>query len=207
MSIEKKIKLKEQERIISVIHRYSLTFFLWWVLIALLFTIPFFFMFWLFDHGWWGQTLFIIPVVLGFFTLIRTIFVWQKNILVITTHRVVDFDQRGFFEQIISDVPYDQIEDVMGRIKGVWGTLFRYGNLNILTGNGKVQIIVDKVKQPTFIQQEINEMREKYLSRHAHDFSGDVCDAVIDKLHELDLGDLIRVDKAVRRRKKKLTEG
>lgn len=147
-----------------IVRRYGLTFFWQWILIFFLFVVPFFFMFWLFNHSWWGQALFFIPVACGFFALIRLIFIWKKNVLIITTHRIVDIDQRGFFDKIISDVPYSQIEDVSGRIKGFWGTIFRYGSLQIQTGNGKVQIVVDRIKQPVYLQQDINEMREKYLS-------------------------------------------
>jgi len=206
MSIENKIKLKEGEQILSVIKRYGLTFFWWWIFILLLFVVPFFFMFWLFQHGWWGQTLFTIPVLLGILTIVRTLFLWQRNILIITTHRLIDIDQRGFFDKIVSDIPYDQVEDVMGRIKGFWGTIFRYGNLVIQTGSGKVQVIIDKIKQPTFLQQEINEIREKHLSRYSHDFSGDVAGVIIEKLYELDHEDLLRVYKRTRKLKKKFEE-
>ena len=157
------IKLKEGEKIVTIVRRYGLTFFWHWLLIFLLFVVPFFFMFWLFNHGWWGQILFFVPVAFGIFTLIRLIFIWKKNIFIITTHRVVDIDQRGFFDQVVSDVPYNQIVDVSGRIKGFWGTIFRYGSLQIQTGNGKVQIIIERIKQPVYLQQEINELREQYL--------------------------------------------
>lgn len=206
MSIENKIKLKEGEQILSVIKRYGLTFFWWWIFILILFVVPFFFMFWLFRHGWWGQTLFTVPVLLGILSIVRTLFIWQRNVLIITTHRLVDIDQRGFFDKIVSDIPYDQVEDVMGRIKGFWGTIFRYGNLNIQTGSGKVQIIVDKIKQPTFLQQEINEIREKRLAKHSHDFSEDLAESILEKLRDLDYDDLVSVYKKSRKLKKKFEE-
>ena len=206
MSIENKIKLKEGEQILSVTKRYGLTFFWWWIFIILLFVIPFFFMFWLFQHGWWGQTLFTIPVVLGVLTIIRTLFLWQKNILIITSHRLIDVDQRGFFDKIVSDIPYDQVEDVMGRIRGFWGTIFRYGNLTIQTGSGKVQIIVDKIKQPTFLQQEINEIRERRLKEHTRDFGEDLTKSILEKLRDLDYEDLLRVYKRSRKLKRKFEE-
>jgi membrane protein YdbS with pleckstrin-like domain len=204
--LEKKVKLKESERIISLVRRYSLTLFWWFVLIALLFVIPFFFMFWLFRHGWWGQALFIVPVFLGIMLIIRTIFIWQKNVFVITTHRLIDIDQRGFFDQVVSEIPYDQIEDVSGRVKGFWGTIFRYGIITIQTGSGKVQIIVEKIKQPLYLQQEINELRERHLSKYSHDFSGDVASVIIDKIYELDLPDLLRVMEVLVKRVNKLKE-
>ena len=204
MNLEKQIKLKEQERITRIIRRYGLTLFWWWLTVFIFIVLPFFFMFWLFNHGVWGQILFITPLILGILLLIRILFVWQKNILVITTHRIIDIDQRGFFDQVISNVMYDQVEDVMGRIKGFFGTIFRYGHVNIQSGNGKVQVMVDRIKQPVFVQQEIMELRDKYMSKYVHDFSDDVAEVIIDKLYELDLPELLRVRKTLRKRMKVL---
>jgi len=198
------IKLKEQERIISIVRRYGLTYFWHGLLVAIIFSVSFFFMFWLFAHNWWGQTLFGLGIFLGLFILFRTLFLWHSNQLIITTHRVVDIDQNGFFDKIISEVSYDKIEDVFGRIKGVFGTIFRYGELNIQTGAGKVQIALERIKQPVVLQGQINELRDRYVSRYSSRFSGDVADMIIDKLYELELEDLSRVEKVVEKLKRKL---
>ena len=161
------IQLKEQERIIATVRRYGLTYFWHGCLVAVLVGSAFFFMFWLFAHGWWGQTLFGLDFGVGFLLLLRTIFLRQKNRLLVTTHRVIDIDQRGFFDRVVSEIPYDQIEDVFGRIKGVFGTIFRYGEINIQTGGGKVQIYLQKIKQPVALQQQINELRENYIYRRS----------------------------------------
>lgn len=83
--------------------------------------------------------------------------------LIITSHRLIDIEQKSLIEKIISEVPYDQIEDVAGRTKGILGTIFRYGRLTIQTGNGKVRIIVDWVKKPAQVLQMVNHAREAYL--------------------------------------------
>ena len=202
--LNKKIKFKDREKIITEVHRYGLTFFGSWILIALFFITPFFFMFWLFQHGWWGQTLFFAPLALGSFLIFRTIFVWQKNVFAVTTHRLIDIEQRGFFDTVISEVPYDQIEGVSGRVKGFFGTMFRFGTLTIQTGGGKVKIVIEKIKHPHYLQQEINELRERHVSKYSHDFSGDVAEVVIDKLYELELGELLWVKKVLIKRLNKL---
>lgn len=200
MSVENKIKLKENERIISVIRRSGLTFFWSWLFSFILITTPFFFMFWLFNNGWWGQVVFGVVLFLGLLLLFKTLFVWQKNILIITTHRVVDFDRQGFFHEEVSNVAYDQLEDVMGKISGFWGTIFRYGNIVIQSGSGKVQVVVDRIKQPVFVQQGIAELRDKYIAKYSHDFSDDVAEVIIDKLYELELPELMRVRKVLKKR-------
>lgn len=165
MNIGRKIKLKENERIVKEIRRYGLTYFWSWLLILLLLATPFFFIFWLFRHGWWGQLLFAAPVFMALWILLRTLFFWRRNVLVITTRRIVDFDQRGFLDKTISHIAYDQIEDVLGRIKGLGGTIFRYGNLEIQTGAGQIKIVVERVKKPQHLQAEIMEWRERFIYR------------------------------------------
>lgn len=198
--LEKKIKLKENEIIVTVVRRYGLTLFWWWTLVVVLFALPFFFMFWLFMNGWWGQSLFVLSLVVGLFFLFRIMFLWKRNSFIITTHRLIDIEQRGFFDQIVSEIPYDQIEDVIGRVKGFWGTFLRFGNLDVRSGNGKVRIIIEKIKQPVYLQQEVNEIREKYLSKFSHEFSGETASAIIDKLYELELYELLKVKKAIVKR-------
>jgi len=200
------IQLKEQERVVATVRRYGLTYFWHGCLVAGLVGSSFFFMFWLFAHNWWGQTLFGLDLGIGFLLLLRTIFLWQKNQLLITTHRVIDIDQRGFFDKTVSEISYDQIEDVFGKIKGVFGTIFRYGEINIQTGAGKVQICLQKIKQPVALQQQINELRERYVSRYSSRFSGDVAEIIIDKIYELDEKDLRRVAEVASKRLQSITK-
>ena len=156
--------------------------------------------------GYWYVTHRVLLRKLGIFILARTLFVWQRNILIITTHRVVDIDQRGFFDKVTSNISYDQLEDVMGRIKGFWGTIFRYGNVTIQSGSGKVQVVVDKVKQPVYVQQEIAELHDKYINKDSDDFSTGGVKKIIDKLHDLEISELVRIRKAVKKNIKKLEE-
>lgn len=199
------IQLKEQERIIATVRRYGLTYFWHGCLVLLMVGSSFFFMFWLFAHDWWGQTLFGIDLGIGLLLLIRVLFLRQKNQLIVTTHRVIDIDQQGFFEKTISEVPYDQIEDVSGRIKGVFGTIFCYGEINIQTGAGKVQVVLQRIKQPVLLQQQINELRGRYVSRYSPRFSGNVVETMIDKVYELEERDLKKVAEVINRQLQKLS--
>lgn len=206
MNLAKKIRIKKDEEIIYAVRRYGLTFFWQFVLVIIFLVIPFLFIFWLFAHSWWGISLFILSLVISLSILIRTLFLWRKNILVLTNQRLVDFDQLGFFEEVVSDIPYDQVEDVHGRVKGICQTIFKYGNVNIQTGNGKVMVVVDRVKNPVSIQREINRLREGYLTHLVHHFSGNLTDALIDKLYELEEEDLEKIKIVIEKRLKKIAK-
>lgn len=161
------IRLEKTEQIVFIARKHGIVYLWWWILSFLFIVVPFFFMFWLFQHGIWWQLVFFASLTGGLFILIRTIFLWKKNSAIITTHRIADIDQRGFFDQFVTEIFYDQLDNVSGHIKGFWGTLWRYGVVSIQNANGKMEIILDKVKQPVYVQQKINEMRKNFKMRYS----------------------------------------
>lgn len=163
------IKLEKTEQIIFIARKHGVVYLGWWLLSFLFIVAPFFFMFWLFQHGIWGQIGFFASLALGLFILIRTIFLWKKNYAIITTHRVADIDQRGFFDKFVTEIFYDQLDNVSGHIKGFWGTLWRYGIVSIQNGSGKMEIVLEKIKHPVFVQQKINEMRKNFKLKYSED--------------------------------------
>lgn len=202
----KDLKLKEQERVLNQVLQYGLTKIWYYLFGIFLLSMSAFFMFWFFEHGWWGIVIFVLLIFFGFFVIFRNYYLWKKNIFFVTTHRLIDIEQRGFFERIVSEIPYDQIEDVHGKINGVWGMMLKFGIVSIQTGGGKVKIVLSNIKRPLQLQQQINELRERYLSKYNYDFSGDVSSAIIDKLYELELPDLYRVQKMLESRISKLSK-
>jgi len=202
----KHIKLKEQERIVDEIRQYGLTLILP-VMVGLFFVFcAAFLMFYLLEQGSWGPVVFAMLLTIGLFVLLRTYILWRKNVFYITTHRIIDVEQQGFFHRTVSDVNYEKIEDVSGNMKGIMRTIFRFGMLTIHTSNEKVKIVLPAIKRPLQVQQYINEMRDRYLQKYAHAYSDDVAGSIIDKLYELELSELRRVEKTVRTRIHKLSQ-
>lgn len=204
MSLAKKIKLNDGEKIRDIVQRYWITYFWSWLIILMFFTIPFFFMFWLFNHEWWGQSLFFISVLVAIFLLTRTLFIWRKNALIITTHRIIDIDQRGFFEKIISDIELSDVEDVAGKIKGFWSTIFKYGTTIIEADEGRVQIIAEKIKHPEILQKNIKFLRKIYLTEDAKKLEGDIAKAITKKLHELGIEELREIEIVIQKKIRRL---
>ena len=204
MSAISNITLREQERIVHVVRRYGATYFWSWLSGILLVSTGFFFLFWFLQHDWWGLTIFGILLAIGLGTLFKTYFFWKKNVCVVTTHRIIDVTYHGFFHHVLSDVSYEHVEDIAGSIKGILGSLFHFGDVVIQTANGSVEIILARVKHPIGLQQQINDLRTQYLSKYAHVFSGDVAEAIIEKLYELNLPELLLVEEALEKRMKKI---
>jgi len=202
----KNLKLKEQERVVDELRQYGLTL-LWSYMIGfILLFIAALFMSYLFRQDWWGLVLFAVICIVALYIIGRTYFLWRYNVMYITTHRIVDIEQQGFFSRHVSDISYDKIEDVSAHMRGIMHTIFRYGSVTIHTSQKNIKIIAPKIKRPLHVQQYINEMRDRYIQKYAHDFSTDVASTMIDKLYELELPDLRRVQKVLDNRIQKLSK-
>lgn len=198
------ISLKEDERIVATVRSSVFPYLPRLILGALLIFVPCFFVFWLFPKGWTYQTLFFMVIGVGCILFFRALFFWRANVFSLTTRRLVDVYHRGFFHTEVSEVPYDQLEEVHGRITGFWGTLLRYGTLTIHTPNEKEQITVQNIRRPVLLQQEVHELREHFLTTKGSTFRGSVKATVIDRLYEAELADLLEIQRILESRIRRL---
>ena len=93
---------------------------------------------------------------------------WYNNVFVITTHRIIDFDQRGFFERVVSQSSFEKIQDVSLHIHGAAQTFFHYGDINIKSAWGSVDLCVPSIFRPARMQRLLLETQEKFYEREKH---------------------------------------
>lgn len=156
--IIKKVNLKSGEEVVKIVRHYSLTFWPQILAVLLLLALPFFFIFPLFKRGYWGVAVFLFFIFFGVFYGLRELVVWYYNSFVITNKRIIDIDQRGLFERIVSEAPYEKIQDVSYRLKGIFQTLLRYGNIHIQTAGATAVIEIRNIKNPEKIQELISDL-------------------------------------------------
>ncbi len=140
-------------------HQFPFTYWPSMLITFVLIVLPFFFLFPLFDLGWWGLLIFIAMILIGLIYGLRQALKWYYNVFVVTDKRVIDIDQRGLFDRTVSAVPYQNIEDVSYRIKGVGQTIFRYGNVMVDTASSSANLVVQKIRHPHVLQELISELR------------------------------------------------
>ncbi|MBI5071299.1 PH domain-containing protein [Candidatus Falkowbacteria bacterium] len=156
--IIKKINPKAGEEVVVVVRHFGLTFWPKILAVFLLLILPFFFIFPLFKWGYWGVVLFLFPIILGIIYAVQTFVSWYYNAFIITNCRVVDIDQRGFFERIVSEAVYEKIQDVSYRRKGIWQTIFRYGDVRIAAAGTDIGLEIKNVRSPESVQQLIADL-------------------------------------------------
>ncbi|MDP3964849.1 MAG: PH domain-containing protein, partial [bacterium] len=151
--------LKEGEEVISIERRYYLTFVFQAALALMLVLIPFFFLFPLFRLGGFGVLSFFALLLLGLVVLTRQGVMYYLNGLVITKERIMDFDQRGLFNRVVSETTYAKIQDVSFEIKGVLQTMLNYGNLEIKTAGAQAYLEINVVAEHKRILEMITRLQ------------------------------------------------
>lgn len=155
------ITLKPDEKILMVVRQTPIVFANSLLIGTLLFLLPFFLLFPLVSYGKWGiagfAALILIAIVFAGYRLIE----WYFNCGIITNMRVIDVDQKGLTERIVSEVPYFKIDDVSYNIKGVKQTMFRYGNVVIAIRGYRSSVTLRNIASPAMIQELILEVERE----------------------------------------------
>ncbi|MFA6603243.1 MAG: PH domain-containing protein [Patescibacteria group bacterium] len=162
MSLLKAVKLKEGEIVVMILRHFPLVYAPRVLAGLLLVSAPFFFMVPLFAmRGFgvpWGLFIFAASVLAGLLHSLKTFVVWYWNAFIITNLRVIDVDQRGFFERTVSEAAYDKVQDVSYKIKGFWGTLLNYGTLIIQTAGTTSNLELEYARDPKEVQHLLSEI-------------------------------------------------
>lgn len=157
MQIDNVVKLKGAERVLRVTRQDPLVYVLRFFLALAFVILPFFFMLPLFRLGLIGVIIYGASILFGLVYAGRLAFVWYWNAGIVTSERVVDIDQRGFFDRAVSEAPYDKIQDVSYKIKGVFGTVFNIGAVIIQTAGASSTIELLDVGDPKDVHHAITE--------------------------------------------------
>ncbi len=197
MSIAKKIHLKEDEKIISVIAPHVAAY-AWKYLLGLIFLFASsFFMFRLFFYGWWGNIVYGLGMFIGLYIILRTWFLNHVNVLVITSDRVVDIHRLGWFDEIISSVSYLDVKDVVVRKKGIAQSLFNFGGIAIQTKSQQFVLEILNIASPSKTQLLLSDISQQYKQDIKVANMKVIYNNFIKIIPDLTDGDLVEVKKLI----------
>ena len=165
MDITKFFQLKPREEIERVVRASLLALGPKFLLLGLLFVVPFFFLFPLFKQGTFGIVLFIVLVSFAALIIWREYFKWIRTVLIITTKRVVDVEQRGFFYKVVSESQHLQIDEVTYAKKGFLETVFRFGTIKLHMRGEGADIEFERVPRPELVYDLINDLRLEHAKK------------------------------------------
>jgi len=154
--ISKVLKLKEDEKVIRVIRHYFFVVIPSLVVSTLIVFMDFFLMFYFFSLGWWGTVMFFSILFIAVFYIIRLLFLWNRNLIIVTNKRLIDLESSGFFKKLVTDFPFKKIKNVTLDVNGIIRRIFRYGDIKLDIEAQPLGFRLYNIKKPAEILELIN---------------------------------------------------
>lgn len=114
----------------------------------------------------------ILVLVLSLYALFCSIYffvVWIDryfDVWVVTNERLIDVEQKSFFNRVTSELEFDKIQDVTVEVKGVLQTLFRFGSVFVQTAGTHRNFHIQDVGDPHVVKDVIVELERAYIESH-----------------------------------------
>lgn len=105
--------------------------------------------------------------VLALITLFFAYAVYRQNRIVLTNMHFIQITQTGLFGRTLSKLSLDELQDVRGSRKGVFGTILNYGEILIETAGNEENFFFRPVADPLNVAEKINDTHE-YFERGQH---------------------------------------
>ncbi len=86
---------------------------------------------------------------------------YYLDVWFITDERIIDIQQQGFFSRVISEQKLFRIQDVTSEVKGIWPTVFAFGDVYVQTAGTKTRFHFDDVPKPDEVRDLIIKLAEK----------------------------------------------
>jgi membrane protein YdbS with pleckstrin-like domain len=96
-----------------------------------------------------------IALLFIFSVIFKIWFIYSNSFCLITNQRVINVDQRGFFNRVITETEFSKIQDVTNSTNGMIGTSLNFGEVAIQTAGKENKLLIKFVPDPYSVQQEI----------------------------------------------------
>lgn len=86
---------------------------------------------------------------------------YYLDVWIITSERIIDVRQEGFFSRVVSEFKLFQVQDVTSELKGVWQFIFRFGNVYVQTAAETQRFMFKQIPRPEDTRDTIIKLVEK----------------------------------------------
>lgn len=160
------------EEVIFHLRRHWFIFFALMLIYLLIATVPFIFYSFMIYIG--NAAMFDGPIIAPFmlvlmlsYYLLLMVFAltaWTENYLdiwTLTTARIINREQNGLFNRVISELDLTVIQDVTAEQNGFFATIFDYGNVYIQTAGERERFVFEQIPDPYRVAKMIQHLHAK----------------------------------------------
>ena len=158
------IILRQNEELIKIVRQHKMfltSSLLGWPFLIVAFIILRYAADFNFFGYWWWFLVFIILIVL--IIILHKIFIWRNNGLVITNMRIIENEQRGIFNKLVTELLFDDIKEISYEKNGLNASIYNFGDLKLRTASEN-EVTIERVSEPEQVVDIINQLRQKKIN-------------------------------------------
>ena len=109
----------------------------------------------------YSRFFFLLSIIYYGFIWIVIFMVWTDyylDIWIVTNERIIDIEQIGFFNRVVSELDLKRIQDITSNVHGMLPTMFGFGNLHIQTAAEEGKFDLKSVPHPVTIRRRITKL-------------------------------------------------
>ena len=126
----------------------------------------------LFAHPFWGPASML--MLIGYLFIVFSITLTEitdywLDVWIVTNERVMNAEQHGLFNRLVSEVHLEQIQDITSETKGFAETFLTYGDVYVQTAGERERFRFKNVDNPDDVKITISELVTVCKNTHHHD--------------------------------------
>ncbi len=86
---------------------------------------------------------------------------YYLDVWIITNQRIIDIRQDGFFSRTISEQQINKIQDVTSDVKGVFPTIFKFGDVHVQTAGEVSRFFLAEIPEPNEVRNLIIKLADE----------------------------------------------
>lgn len=80
---------------------------------------------------------------------------YYLDVWIITSERIIDMRQNGFFARVISEQRIEKVQDITSEVKGFFPTILHYGNVHVQTAAEQERFNFQEIPNPEEVRDVI----------------------------------------------------
>ncbi len=158
--------IQEDEDLVMFVRHYPASYVVKAIVLFIYFLLPFFFLFPLWDAGIVGRIVFWLLLISALLMIVRFWAVVYFNSLIITDRRIIEIHQKGLFEQHVSEMQYDKVQNISYAKKGLFQMLLGYGSVYVHSSSQAKPIEIKHVHNPREVREMIVRLMDERTVDH-----------------------------------------
>jgi len=173
----------ENEEVVLVVRRHWMVLLPYFLHIALMCLLPIIFYILIvpyvlpaFLEEPYNRLFILFSVIYYGFVWIIVFTVWADyylDVWIVTNERIIDIEQIGFFNRVVSELDLKRIQDITSSVHGMIPTMFGFGHIHIQTAAEEGKFDLKSVPHPVTIRRRITKLYRAAREKDRFIFKGD----------------------------------